>query len=349
MENVFCVILAGGVGNRLWPVSNTKCPKQFMDLLHTGKTLIRQTFERINLLIPKERIYVVTGKRYIEITQKELPEIPQENILAEPFRKNTAVSIMYAAVKVRKKSENSTMIVVASDHVITNEVAYLRNLKEGVEFVKNQGGLLTFGIKPKRQETQYGYIQEKKPEIVDKISEVKTFTEKPDKELAKAFFESGDFLWNVGIFVWKTNDIISEIKKYTYDVYSFFEDDKFLDTEYENEAIVGIYSEVPNVSIDFGVLEKSASVYVLKGDFGWSNTSTWLSLNSLGTTDDDNNTLVSGNVVFDESKNCLVYVNPDKKVIVSGVDNIIIAEQHDYLMICNKDNEERIKLFEKNF
>lgn len=347
--NSFCVIMAGGIGNRFWPVSNQVCPKQFSDILHTGKSFIRQTFERIRQIFPEERIYVITGTEYEAITHEQLPELPLENILKEPFRRNTATCIVYAAFKIKKSYPDATMVVVPSDHFITNDSAYLQDIESGMDFVEENGGLVTIGIVPSRAETQYGYIQVRAQHKPEKIGAVKTFTEKPDTELAQKFFESGDFLWNAGIFIWKARDILQEVKSHLYDLYTLFEDDASLNTPQEQEFIDTIYGQCPNMSIDFGILEKSSRVYVLKGSFGWSDVGTWHAFQALCEKDESNNVANSPNVIFQNSHNCIVNVPSDRKVIVRGVDDLIIAARNNYLMICHNKDEGQIKHFEKLF
>ncbi len=343
----YCVIMAGGIGNRFWPVSNTQCPKQFSDILHTGKSFIRQTYERVRRLFPDERIFIITGTGYEAITRQQIPELSPGNILKEPLRRNTATCIMYAAEKIKKISATATMVVVPSDHFITNDEAYLEDLRDGITFVRENGGLLTFGITPSRIETQYGYIQVRAAEPGKKIAAVKTFTEKPDYELAQKFYESGDFLWNAGIFIWQAEDIILEIRKHLYDLYTLFENDTALNTPREEEFIDTIYGQCPNVSIDFGILEKSSRVYVLQGNFGWSDVGTWHAFQALCKQDEDNNTSNSPRVIFHHARNCIVNIPEGKTAIVYGVDDLIIAAKDDYLMICHSKDEEEIRHFEK--
>lgn len=343
----YCVIMAGGIGNRFWPVSNTQCPKQFSDILHTGKSFIRQTYERISRILPDERIFVITGAEYEEITHQQIPELPSGNILKEPLRRNTATCIMYAAEKIKKIAGTATMVVVPSDHFITNDNAYWEDLRDGIEFVRKNGGLLTFGITPSRIETQYGYIQVRTAEPGKKITAVKTFTEKPDYELAQKFYESGDFLWNAGIFIWQVEDILREIRTHLYDLYSLFENNTSLNTPAEEEFINTIYGQCPNVSIDFGILEKSNQVYVLRGSFGWSDVGTWHAFQALCKQDENNNTSNSSQVIFHNSHNCLVNIPEGKIAIIYGVDDLIIAAKDNYLMICHSKDEEKIRNFEK--
>ena len=319
--------MAGGIGNRFWPVSNPSCPKQFSDILHLGKSFIRQTYERIHRIFDNDHIFIVTGAEYENITHEQIPELPLKNILKEPLRRNTATCITYAAVKIRKIDPEATMVVIPSDHFITNDEAYLNDLQSGIDFVGQSGGLLTIGIEPSRAETQYGYIQIKNQDKNERISAVKTFTEKPDMDLAIKFYESGEFLWNAGIFIWKVADILEEIKKHIYDLYALFEKIPAFNTPQEQEYINNIYGECPNLSIDVGIMEKSQNVYVLK--------------------DENNNSTNSQKVLFRNSRNCIVNVPYRKKVIVHGAEDLIIAENKNYLMICHIKDEDHIKHFEK--
>lgn len=347
--NTYCVIMAGGIGNRFWPVSNRHCPKQFSDILHTGKSFIRQTYERIAQIFPNNHIFIITGEEYGEITHKQIPEIPQENILKEPYVRNTATCIAYAAYKIRGIAPEAYMITIPSDHFITNDSAYLKNLEEGVAFVEKNGGLLTVGIKPSRAETEYGYIQVKSKDNSQKISAVKTFTEKPQAELAQMFYDSDEFLWNAGIFIWRTTDIIQEFKTYMYDLHALFETNCKLNTPAETNFVKNVYGQCHNISIDVGIMEKSQKVYVLKGDFGWSDVGTWHAFHALCQKDGNNNVSNSDKVIFQDSSDCIVNVPARKSVIVQGVNNLIIAAKDNYLMICHRKDEEKIKRFEKQF
>jgi len=323
-KNSYCVIMAGGLGKRFWPVSTKACPKQFCDILNVGKSFLRQTFERANQIFDTQNIFIVTGVAYEDLTKEQIPEIPTENILKEPFGKNTAPCIAYAAYRIARINPNANMVVVPSDHFISNDLVYIDNIQKGLSFIEQFGGLLTIGIKPTRPETGYGYIQIKKNKFSEFISKVKTFTEKPDVELAKVFLESGDFLWNAGIFVWKVKDIIGD----------------------SQENISHIYSQCRNISIDFGIMEKSSKVYVMKGEFGWSDVGTWHSFHEISPKDENDNVSNSEHVLFTDSKGCIVNVPRDKKVIIEGIENIIIAENKDVLMICHREHEDNIRHFD---
>lgn len=348
-QNSYCVILAGGVGSRFWPVSNCHSPSQFSDILHCGKTFIRQTYERIAQIFPNNRIYIITGKEYENITRKQIPEIPAENILKEPYMRNTATCIAYAAYKIRGIDPNAYMVTLPSDHFISNDEAYLKNIREGLEFVERQGGLLTIGITPTAAETEYGYIQVKSKDNTQKISEVKTFTEKPNAELAKMFFDSDEFLWNTGIFIWNIRDIIEEFKTHMFDLHALFNTDCKLNTPGEPTFIKSVYGQCHSISIDVGIMEKSQHVYVLKGDFGWSDVGTWHTFHALCHKDEHNNACNSEKVVLNDTSDCIVNVPARKNVIIQGVNNLIIAEKDNFLMICHRKDEEQIKRFEKYF
>ena len=346
-KNSYGVIMAGGLGKRFWPVSTKACPKQFCDILNVGKSFLRQTFERANQIFDTQNIFIVTGTAYEELTKQQIPEIPSENILKEPFGKNTAPCVAYAAYRIARVNPHASMVVVPSDHFITNDAVYLDNIQKGISFVEQFGGLLTIGIKPTRPETGYGYIQIKKNKFSEFISKVKTFTEKPDKELAKVFLESGDFLWNAGIFIWKVEDIIEEFKTYIEDMYLLFEQEyKNVEDPDSPENIAHIYGQCRNISIDFGIMEKSAKVYVMKGEFGWSDVGTWHSFHEISPKDENNNVSNSEQVRLIETKECIINVPQDKKVIIEGIENCIIAENNDILMICHRDHEDNIRHFD---
>lgn len=347
--NSYCVIMAGGIGNRFWPVSNRRCPKQFSDILHTGKSFIRQTYERIAQIFPNHHIFIVTGEEYGEITKKQIPEIPDENILKEPYVRNTATCVAYAAYKINGLSPDALMVTIPSDHFICNDAAYLQDLKDGMEFVEKKGGLLTIGITPTRPETEYGYIQVKSKDNTKKISAVKTFTEKPNAELAKMFYDSDEFFWNAGIFIWCVKDILGEFKSHMFDLHALFNTDSKLNTPGEPNFIKSVYGQCHNVSIDVGIMEKSQKVYVLKGNFGWSDVGTWHAFHALCDKDEFNNVSNSDKVVLNDAHNCIVNVPPRKNVIVQGVDDLIVAEKDNFLMICHRKDEDKIKRFEKSF
>jgi mannose-1-phosphate guanylyltransferase len=316
--------------------------------MNTGKSFLQQTFDRALELFPAERILVVTGTAHERITREQLPGLPPGNILKEPIGRNTAPCIAYAAYRVTREDPAATMVVLPSDHFIRDEEKYHACIRQGIEFVNQHGGLLTIGIVPTRPETGYGYIQLKRGAPVDNVYRVKTFTEKPDEELANTFLKSGDFLWNAGIFIWKAGDIIQEFKKHLEDIYLLFEH------EYRNvpdpdapENIAYIYGRCRSISVDFGIMEHAARVYLIKGQFGWSDVGTWRSFHEVNDKDDRGNVSHNEDVLFLDSSGCIVDLPRDKKIIVNGIDNCIIAERDNVLMVCRRDREEDIRHFEE--
>ena len=340
----YVAIMAGGIGSRFWPMSRTNFPKQFLDILGTGKTLIQQTFDRYSKLVSKENIYVVTASEYVSIVKKQLPDIAEENILAEPFRKNTAPCIAYIAFKLLKKDPEAVMIASPADNIITEPDEFIKIMRKGLNFVDHINALVTIGIKPAYPNTGYGYIQHETTEAAPGIHRVKAFTEKPNKELAEKFIASGDFLWNAGMFTWKVKNIVAAIEKYLPEIYEMFaaEKDKF-NTKNEAAAVEQIYPQCTNISIDFGVMEKADNVYVIPGSFGWSDLGTWNSAWENMDKDYLGNGVVGKRVVVIDSNNCVVHVPDHKLVLLEGLDDYIIVDTKDVLLICKKDKEQAIK------
>jgi mannose-1-phosphate guanylyltransferase len=349
MENNYCVIMAGGVGSRFWPLSRRAMPKQFLDILGTGKTLIQQTFERFSSFIPVENFMVVTSVSYKELVKEQLPDLNEDQILLEPLRRNTAPCIAYAAYKINTKDPEANLIVAPSDHLILKEEEFVRQIKSGLEFVEKRNALLTLGIKPSRPETGYGYIQVKDKENfnhLDNLHKVKTFTEKPDSEMAKIFVESGEFFWNSGIFLWSLPSILEAFDTHLFDVSSLFAKGmKLYNTDDEVNFISKTYSESRSISIDFGILEKAANVYVLTADFGWSDLGTWGSLYDNKNKDEKGNVICGENILIYDTSNCIINLNDEKVAVLQGLDGYIIAESNDALMICRKEDEQQIKQF----
>jgi mannose-1-phosphate guanylyltransferase (GDP) (EC 2.7.7.22) len=340
--------MAGGVGSRFWPLSKNLRPKQFLDILGTGKTLIRHTFERFASVCPIENFFVVTNAIYKDLVLEQIPEIKEGQVLLEPLRRNTAPCIAYANYKILKRNPNASVVVTPADHLILNEVKFLEVLKEGIDFVSNEDKLLTLGMKPSRPETGYGYIQvgRKSVEKLSDIYPVKTFTEKPHLDLAKIFYESGEFFWNSGIFLWSLQAIQNSFNKFLPEVValfdSIFED---VDTENEQTAIDRIYPECQNISIDYGILEKSDNVYVYCTEFGWSDLGTWGSMYENSIKDDNQNAIQGDNVMLYESKDCLVNAPNEKLVVVQGLKDYIVIDTDKTLLICRKRDEQEIRKF----
>ncbi|MBK6382538.1 MAG: mannose-1-phosphate guanylyltransferase [Chitinophagaceae bacterium] len=340
----YVAIMAGGIGSRFWPMSRTDFPKQFLDILGTGKTLIQQTFDRYSKLVQKENIYVVTAQEYVSIVKKQLPDIPEENILAEPSRKNTAPCIAYIAFKLLKKDPKALMVAAPADNLILETDEFIKTAKKALSFVDHINALVTIGVKPTYPNTGYGYIQHDTTEAAPGVYKVKTFTEKPNVELAKTFMSSGDFLWNAGIFTWKVKNIIAALEKYEPELYELFaaEKDKF-NTAGEKEVIENIYPQCTNISIDFAIMEKADNVYLLPASFGWSDLGTWNSAWENKDKDYFGNAVVGKNVMVVDANNCMVHVPDNKLVMLQGLKDYIIVDTKDVLLICKKDKEQEIK------
>ena len=345
-SNTYVAIMAGGIGSRFWPASRTSRPKQFLDILDTGKTLIQGTYERFLKICPKENIFILTHADYIDFIKEQLPDITNNQILAEPARKNTAPCIAYAAFKIRKINKDANIIVAPSDHIIMNEDEFVRVSQLALDFVAKEKALVTLGIRPTRPDTGYGYIQYLEKEIKQEIHKVKTFTEKPNKEVAETFIESGDFLWNAGIFIWNVNTIITAFEKFLIEIYDAFQEtESNLCTENENNVIQRAFIVSPSISIDYGILEKADNVYVVPSSFGWSDLGTWASLYAEKEKDFLNNAVSGHNVIAYESYNNIIQIKPEKLAVISGLENYIVVDTDDVLLICKKDEEQRIKEF----
>lgn len=336
--------MAGGIGSRFWPMSRTNLPKQFLDILNTGKTLIQQTFERYNKLVPAENIFIITSQEYVEIVSEQLPLLPTENIVAEPSKKNTAPCIAYIAFKLFQRDPKALMIAAPADNLILDDKEFVITARKALDFVDHINALVTIGIKPTHPNTGYGYIQHEMAEVAPAIHKVKTFTEKPNIDLAKAFIASGDFLWNAGIFTWKVKNILSAFEKHLPEMYEVFsaEKDKF-NTPAEAEAVEQIYPQCTNISIDFGIMEKAENVYVIPAGFSWSDLGTWNSAWENMEKDYFGNAVAGNTVMIVDASNCVVHVPDNKLVLLQGVEDYIIVDTKDVLMICKKDKEQEIK------
>jgi len=336
--------MAGGIGSRFWPMSRSDMPKQFLDILHTGKTLIQETFDRYKKLVPPENIYIVTSSEYADIVKKQLPKLPAENIVAEPSKKNTAPCIAYIAFKLMQKDPESVMIAAPADHLILDPEGFLKTSKLALDFVGHINALVTIGIKPTYPNTGYGYIQHEMAEVAPAIHKVKTFTEKPNIELAKAFIASGDFLWNAGIFTWKVKNLLSAFEKFLPEMYEVFAAEREkMNTKEEAAAIEQIYPQCTSISIDFGIMEKADNVYVIPASFSWSDLGTWNSAWENMDKDYFNNAVAGNNVMVVDANNCVVHVPDNKLVLLQGLENYIIVDTKDVLLICKREKEQEIK------
>lgn len=343
-SNQYCVIMAGGIGSRFWPMSTTKFPKQFQDILGTGRTMIQQTYDRISQVIPKENIYVITNKEYVDLCQEQLPEINKENIVGEPMMKNTAACNIYMAKKIEEKNPNAKMVILPADHLILKETKFIEKLSLALEIVETKDYLITLGITPTRPDTGYGYIQYLTDEEKE-ILKVKTFTEKPNLEIAQSFLESGDFLWNAGIFIWSAKSINSAFEKYLPEMVFEFQTCDY-NAKNESECIEYIYPKVEKVSIDIGILEKADNVYVIPSDLGWSDLGTWTSVYLNSEKDEHHNTLGSKNIfTYNSEGNMVRMKNNNKAAIIDGLKNYIVVDTEKSLLICPLENEQLIKQY----
>lgn len=341
--------MAGGVGARFWPMSKTSRPKQFIDVLGVGKTLIQLTFERFKNICPAGNVFVVTNEIYKDLVLEQLPELTENRVICEPSRRNTAPCVAYANYKIREKNEDAMIVVAPSDHIILKEDEFVRNIKSALKAAKENDWLLTLGIKPSRPDTGYGYIQFLEGDVYpddDQLRKVKTFTEKPNLEIAKSFLESGDFLWNSGIFVWSLKSIMMAFETHLDDVDSLFKKGiGIYNTDAEKMFIDKTYSVCKNISIDYGIMEKAKNVYVLAVDFGWSDLGTWGSLYTIRKKDENENAIVGNNVKLYDTNNCIVDVPEKKLVVLQGLDGYIVVESDGTLLVCRKQDEQQIRQF----
>lgn len=329
-NNNYCVIMAGGIGSRFWPYSRKNKPKQFLDFFGIGQTLLQQTYERYKKIVPAENIFIVTNVLYKEMVMEQLPELREDQILLEPSRKNTAPCIAMASKHIKALNPNANMVVAPSDHLILKEGEFIEAIAKGLEFVAQSPQLLTLGIKPSRPETGYGYIQiddEKQGEFY----KVRTFVEKPQLEFAQVFVESKEFFWNSGIFLWNVNTILEALQAYMPEICS-----KVLG---EEES----FSSCPNISIDYGVMEKAENVFVQLCDFGWADLGTWNSLHEASPKDKNQNVISNGNTILYDSTNCTIAIPKGKLAVVQGLDDYLIADTENALLICKKDDESDIR------
>ncbi len=346
-NNFYCVIMAGGAGTRFWPVSRASYPKQFIDILGVGKSLLQLTFERFTKIVPAANVYIVTSSEYKDLTLKQLPQIGENQILLEPARRNTAPCIAYSNFRIQQINPDAKIVVAPSDHLILNDQMFIDTILNGLDFVSNNNNLLTLGIKPTRPDTGYGYIQFDETINYNNIADlrkVKAFTEKPNYEFAKFFVDSGEFYWNSGIFLWSLKSIQEAFRTHLPDVYTLFnEQATSFNTPDESRAINEIYPICQNISIDYGVMEKADNVAVLGSHFGWSDLGTWTSLYENLPKNNENNVSDGDNIALYNTSNSIIYAPDDKLVVVQGLNNYIVVDTPDALLICNKDEEQNVK------
>jgi mannose-1-phosphate guanylyltransferase len=339
--------MAGGIGSRFWPFSRTNHPKQFHDVLGVGRSMLQLTVDRFAGICPAENVFVVTNRDYTQLVQQHLPELPADQILGEPIGRNTAPCIAYASYRIAQRDPQATIIVTPADHAVLREEEFRRLIRLAVAAARQSDVLITLGIKPSRPDTGYGYIQFMDDQSLPggQLHKVKTFTEKPNLEIAKMFVESGDFLWNSGLFVWRADVILHALRQYLSDISEVFEEGAAqLGTPQEEAFISEAYSRCRNISIDYGVMEKADNVYVLPADFGWSDVGTWDSLHRIGEQDDNNN-VVSGDVLLYDTSGCVIKTPSERLVVVQGLEDYIVAEYDNVLLICKRSEEQRVKEF----
>lgn len=341
--------MAGGIGSRFWPMSTPECPKQFIDVMGCGRTLIQLTADRFDGVCPRENMWVVTSEKYTDIVREQLPEIPESNILAEPCARNTAPCIAYACWKIKKKYPKANIVVTPSDALVIDTGEFRRVVEKALRFTNDSSAIVTLGIRPTRPETGYGYIAAADQITTDKeIFTVDSFKEKPDKETAEKYLSDGNFFWNAGIFVWNVRTITSVMRVYAPGIAQIF-DRIYPDfyTDKESETIKKLFPTCEGISIDYAVMEKAQEIYVLPASFGWSDLGTWGALRGLLPQDKSGNATVGADIRLYESRNCIVHASEEKRVVVQGLDGYIIAEKDNILLICKLEEEQRIKEFSK--
>ena len=339
--------MAGGVGSRFWPFSTNEKPKQFLDFFGTGRSLLRMTYERLDGIVPASNVFVVTNKIYKETILEQLPELEENQVLLEPMRRNTAPCIAYAVYRIRKQNPKANIVVLPSDHLITNEKEFQRVITEGLRFVANNDALLTLGMKPTRPETGYGYIQ--LGNGGEDLRKVKTFTEKPNLEMAKVFLASGEFAWNSGMFLWRADVIIEQFNQHLSEVADkFVEGDDVYGTDNEQAFINRIYPQCPNISIDYGIMEKADNVYVMLADFGWSDLGTWSSLHEITPKDNEGNAVAKCKAMLYNAKNNMIALPEGELAVIEGLDGYLVARDNGVLLICKKDEEAKIRQYVKD-
>ena len=351
------LIMAGGVGSRFWPKSRNHFPKQFIDILGLGKSLLQLTYERFLKICPNEQIFILTNAAYAGLVKEQLPRILEQNILLEPSRNNTAPCIAYASYKISKVNPHANIVVAPSDHLILKEEEFLKKLCQALIYTAENESLLTLGISPTRPDTGYGYIKYKKEqgamnkeqeitsqEQVEEIKKVMAFMEKPSLDKAKSYIESGDYVWNAGIFIWSANAIKSAFKKYAPEIANLFEKgNSAYNTPAEIDFINANYPNSPNISIDYAILEKADNVYTIPADIGWSDLGTWASLHSVAEKDGNNNAISCTHLNISDTKECLIQLPADKAAVIKGLSNYIVVDDGKVLLIYPKSDEQEIK------
>lgn len=345
-KNNYCIIMAGGIGSRFWPMSRTDRPKQFIDILGLGKTFIQLTYERFARIVPEENILVVTAERYYDLLLEQIPQLRKENILLEPYKRNTAPCIAYATYKLLARDPEATVVVTPSDHFIVKEELFTETVSATLKQAAASDNLYTIGIEPTHPETNFGYIQANQSIRKDAgehtFYQVKTFTEKPNAEMAKIFIDTGEFYWNSGIFVWNLKAIKAELEKCLPEVTTLFKGgEKYYDTPEEKEFVLRVYEDCPSISVDYGVMEKTDNAWMVPATFGWSDVGTWGSIYERSPNKDRNgNILRCGTSMIDNVKGSIIQArNPEKLVVVRGLENMMVVDMDDVLLICPRSDK----------
>ena len=338
--------MAGGIGSRFWPLSKDNYPKQFLDILGTGKSFIRSTYERFSPVIPDENFLVVTNKAYKQLVLEHLPMLRPNQVLCEPARRNTAPCIAYAAYHIQSQCKNANIVVTPADHLVTNETEFQRIIRLGFDFLaKNPNALMTIGIKPSRPETGYGYIQVPTQDVLPEVVKVEMFKEKPDYETAVKFVAEGNYFWNSGIFIWTLDGIMQAFKQYLPEMVDVFEKGIYnFGTPEEQDFINDHFVDCPNISIDYGVMEKSPNTFTIPADFGWSDIGTWGSLFTHARKDEDGNAL-RGKVVSVDNKNTIINIEDGTEAVVEGLEDYLVAYRDHSLLVCRLKDEQQIKIW----
>lgn len=350
--NNHVVIMAGGVGSRFWPMSTEEHPKQFIDVLGCGRTLLQLTADRFESVCDKDKIWVVTNKKYIDIVKEQLPEIPVNNILCEPCRRNTAPCICYVSWRIKAIDPKANVVVTPSDHIVTNPVEFRRVVSDCLKFTAETDSIVTLGMRPFRPETGYGYIQADltSSSLRNKeIYRVFSFREKPDLETAQQYVKKSNYFWNAGIFVWKVSTIVNAFRVYQPAMSKIFEQMlPIYGTDKEQDEIDRRFPECDSISVDYAIMEKAEEIFVCPSDFGWSDLGTWGSLLNLTSKDLYGNGCIGNNISLYETRNCVVHTTQEKRVVIQGLDGYIVAEKDNTLLICKMSDEQRIKQFSEN-
>lgn len=337
IKDNYCVILAGGLGRRLWPCSRRDFPKQFIDFFGTGRTSLQQTYDRFTKILPRTNIYVVTNEMYVDIVRGQLPELDDDNILGEPIHRNTAPSIAWAAHHISRINPHANLVVSPSDQLVINEHLFCDDILTGLDFVDGNEKLLTMGVKPTRPEPGYGYIQIGDAMDKNDFWKVKSFTEKPERDFAKMFMESGEFYWNTGLFLCHATSVLHAFDNLLPVVLRRLDKEMPNFTLSEERAFVREnYSLYPNISLDYGILEKAENVYVMRCDFGWADLGTWHSIYEQMPKDAEANVIISSNVIMEDSRNNVIKIPYGKLAVINGLDGYIVAEKGNVLVICKK-------------